>query len=46
MLAHFGENYGTTDITEYKEIYGMPYLKCIVTEGHIFDYIKENATRE
>ena len=46
VLAHFGENYGTTDLTEYKEIYGMPYLKYVVTEGHIFDYIKENATRE
>ncbi len=46
VLAYFGKLNGTTDITDYKEIYGMPYLKYVVTEDHILSYIKENAARE
>lgn len=46
VLAYFGEMNGTTDITEYKEVYGMPYLKYVTTEEHVFNYIKENAARE
>ncbi len=46
VLAYFGKLNGTTDITDYKEIYGMPYLKYVVTEEHVMSYIKENAARE
>lgn len=46
VLAYFGKLNGTTDITEYKEIYGMPYLKQVVSQDHVINYIKENAARE
>lgn len=46
LLAYFGEYYGTTDLTDYKEYYGTPYLKQIVTEREIIDYIIENAVKE
>ena len=46
VLAYFGEYNGTTDITDYKEYYGMPYLKCIIIEDHVFDYIENNCARE
>lgn len=46
VLAYFGALNGTTDITDYKEIYGMPYLKYVVTESHVYSYLKENAARE
>ena len=46
VLAYFGKLNGTTDITEYKEIYGMPYLKQVVSQDHVINYLKENASRE
>lgn len=46
LLAYFGEYYGATDLTDYKEHYGVPYLKQIVTEREVIDFIIENAVKE
>jgi len=46
VLAYFGKYYGTSDITSYKDSYGMPYLKQIVTEQKVIDHILENAVKE
>ena len=43
VAAFFVENMGTEDYTEYETEYGLPYLKMVVLQKHVVDYLTENA---
>lgn len=43
VSAYFAEQVGTEDYSEYKETYGMPYLKLVVLRQTVMDYLEDNA---
>jgi len=43
VAAYFSEKMGIDDYSEYETEYGMPYLKMMVLQQHVMDYLTENA---
>jgi trigger factor len=43
LSEYFAERFGNADYSEFEEIYGLPYLKQVVIQQKVFDYIFDNA---
>ncbi len=46
VLEYFKENMGTDDYSSYEDYFGMPYLKLIVLNQAVLDYLQDNAVLE
>jgi trigger factor len=46
VAEYFAEYMMIEDYSDYEELYGMPYLKLIVLNQKVLDYIKDNAVME
>ena len=46
ITEYFKQYQGTDDFSDFEEYYGKPYLKQIVLERKVVDYIIENAVKE
>jgi trigger factor len=46
VAAYFETYLGSDDYSEYKEYYGMPYLKLFVLHHAVMDYLEEKAVLE
>lgn len=43
VTAFFKDDMGIDDYSEEQETYGMPYIKMMVLQRHVVDYLVENA---
>jgi len=46
VSAYFVKYMGVADYSDYKEAYGMPYLKLVVLNQKVLDYLKDIAIME
>ncbi|NMB95644.1 MAG: hypothetical protein GYA02_03400 [Clostridiaceae bacterium] len=46
VAAYFAEYMKVEDYSDYEETYGMPYLKLIVLNQKVLDYVKDKAVME
>ncbi len=46
VAAYFQYYEGVEDYSEYEATYGMPYLKYIVLNQKVIDYLEDNAVKE
>jgi trigger factor len=46
VAAYFETNLGSGDYSDYEEYYGMPYLKMVVLNQTVMDYLEDNAVME
>ena len=46
VTSYFSEYLKVDDFSQYEEFYGMPYLKLMVINQKVMDYIKDNAVLE
>ena len=45
IADYFKENMGSEDYSGYKEQFGLPYLKFVVLDMKVLDYLVENAVK-
>jgi trigger factor len=46
VAAYFETHLGSDDYSEYEEYYGMPYLKLVVLNQAVMDYLEDKAVLE
>lgn len=46
VAAYFKEYVGTEDYSVYKDSYGMPYLKMVILNQSVMDYLQNNVVLE
>lgn len=46
VSAYFKDYMNTDDYSDYESFYGMPYLKMVVLNNKVMDYMRENAVRD